>query len=327
MQAAPLRTEPQRENATPNVSQPLAAKSQGLPINPEGDRNEIISASRNPKIVPIAPNPLSHDQRSKGGVGQGTDCKDNLRISPPQGFSDATGTEIGTQQPALSKERKHMSAKWIDMTLKRQKQEAPPNGSNGAPVATRSDKVQISPDANGRPRPQGDLQSVEDIYRAAGITNPRMGYSITKVVEMTNSDYIHKLPNGAKRPAVLMALDAAGISLDEVLRDARMRRDALDTYEADQRKTFEEYWARKVEGNNQIQAEMEQVTAEYLARIKRTLDDIAAEKAAFAKWQATKQQEVDRISEAVGLCSRSDAPEPANSPPPLHEVESEVKSS
>lgn len=36
----------------------------------------------------------------------------------------------------------------------------------------------------------GELLSMEDIYRAAGIVGPRRGYSINKVVEMLHSEHI-----------------------------------------------------------------------------------------------------------------------------------------
>jgi hypothetical protein len=154
---------------------------------------------------------------------------------------------------------------------------------------------------------------MEDIYRVAGIINPRMGYSIGKVVAMLNSDHLSGLSTEAKRAAVLMALDAAGVTMDEVLRDARLRQNAIDTYEADQRKHFEEYWARKAEGNAQIQSEMERATAQCLDRIKRNQDEVSLEKAAFAEWQRTKRQEVERIVEAVELCSKPSPPEPSSS--------------
>ena len=67
---------------------------------------------------------------------------------------------------------------------------------------------------------QAELMCMEDIYRAAGIMSPRRGYSVTKVVEMLHSDHMRGLPKEMKRAAVLMALDAAGVSADEVLRDA-----------------------------------------------------------------------------------------------------------
>jgi hypothetical protein len=214
----------------------------------------------------------------------------------------------------LGKIRTPMSTKWLDQALKRQKQDAPNGKTNGSSEpgdwthaeAPPADKIP----AKGITKPQGDLQSMEDIYRAAGIMNPRMGYSIRKVVEMLNSEHVRGLSNDAKRAAVLMALDAAGITMDEVLRDARVRQSALDAYEADQGKHFEEYWARKVEGNALIQAEMERITAQSLDRIKRNQDEVAMEKAAFAEWQKTKQQEAERISEAVAICSKLAPVEP-----------------
>ena len=49
---------------------------------------------------------------------------------------------------------------------------------------------------------------------------PRRGYSINKVVEMLYSDHIRGLSKEMRRASVLMALDAAGVSIEEVLRDA-----------------------------------------------------------------------------------------------------------
>ena len=42
----------------------------------------------------------------------------------------------------------------------------------------------------------------------------------------------------------MMALDVAGISVGDILRDATLRQDALNDYEASQRKSFEDHWAR-----------------------------------------------------------------------------------
>ena len=174
---------------------------------------------------------------------------------------------------------------------------------------------------------QGDLQSMDDIYRAAGIMNPRMGYSINKVVEMISSEHIRALPTEAKRAAVLMALDAAGVSMEEVLRDATLRQEALDQYENDQRKYFEEYWERKIESNAQIQAELDRVSAQYQDRIDRNLEEVTQEKAAFTRWQRQKEQEAERMTEAVGLCSKNAAGEPTGGAVlAIREVGSIVKS-
>lgn len=207
-----------------------------------------------------------------------------------------------------------MSTKWLDTAFRREKQ----NGANGKEGSTHAPEVRVPAEAAPRARMHvdeeihdaakslGDLLPMEDVYRAAGILNPRFGYSINKVVEMINSDHMRGLSNDAKRAALMMALDAAGISMEEVLRDAAVRQKALDAYEAEQQRLFGEQWARKAEGNSLIQAELDRITAQYQERIKRNVDEVAAEKTALARWQAMKQLEAQRMSEAAGLCSKTD---------------------
>ncbi len=155
------------------------------------------------------------------------------------------------------------------------------------------------------------LVRVEDIYRTAGIVSPRSGYSISKVVEMLHSEHTRELSKDAKRSAVLIALDAAGVPIDDVLQDAKARHDALDSYEAEQRREVDAEWQRKAEENVQIQAELECVKAHYAARVGRNLDGVAREKAAFNSWLTMKKQESQSITEAVDLCVKSTIPEPS----------------
>jgi hypothetical protein len=166
---------------------------------------------------------------------------------------------------------------------------------------------------------QGELLPLEDIYRAAGITNPRGGYSIVKIVEMLHSEHLRNLSKDMRRAFMLMALDAAGVPLNEVLRDAKTRLEAIDAYEAEQHKLCEAEWARKEEENLQIRAELERVKAPYLGRINRNLEAVAREKARFASWQTLNQQEAQNISAAAELClkpSAADPPAPAPEPAP-----------
>lgn len=162
---------------------------------------------------------------------------------------------------------------------------------------------------------QVELLPVEDIYRAAGIVSPRKGYSVNKVVEMLGSEHIRGLAKEMKRAAVLMALDAAGISIDQVQRDANARQEALDSYEAEQKKQAEAEWARKAEEVVQIQAELESIKAHYSARISRNLESVARDKARFGNWVTAKEQETQNMTEAAELCSKSPAAEPAKIAP------------
>jgi hypothetical protein len=171
--------------------------------------------------------------------------------------------------------------------------------STEAPV----NKSQTHP-ADGLTGPQTDLLSYEDIYRAAGILSPRSGYGIHKVVDMLNSDRIRSLSPDIKRASVLMALDAAGTSADDLLQDATRRQQALSSYEAGQQKQLEEFEGRKAQENAQIQAEMERVTAHYAERIQHNHDQVAQEKDALHNWQIQKQYENQRISEVIELCAK-----------------------
>lgn len=152
---------------------------------------------------------------------------------------------------------------------------------------------------------QIELVAMEDIYRAAGIMLPRKGYSIKKVVEMLNSEHIRGLSSDMKRVAILMALDAAGVPIAEVLQDAKARQQALDAHEAEQRKRAEAEWARKAEENLQIEAELARIKAHHMARITRNLDAIAREKLIFNDWLTQKQQESLGMAEAAELCGKS----------------------
>jgi len=155
-----------------------------------------------------------------------------------------------------------------------------------------------------------ELLPFEEIYSAAGIPSPRLGYSITKVVGMLSNEHIRDLPSETKRASLMMALEAAGIQVNEVLQDATLRQHALNSYESTQKKRLEQYEARKAQENRDIQAEMDRVTAQYLARINGNLDCVAREKDALRKWQVQKQEEAQRMAEAVALCVKHQGSQP-----------------
>lgn len=203
-----------------------------------------------------------------------------------------------------------MQTKWFQPASWRT-QDARNGRTNSAPKHTAAAPAESAPasrlssassTSNGFVASDGELLPFEEIYRVAGIKGPRLGYSISKVIEMLHSEHIRNLQTETRRASLLMALEAAGVQVDEVLQDATMRQRAINSYEAIQRKHVEEYEARKAQDNCAIQAEMERVTAQYLARINGNLDEVAHAKDTFRKWQARKQNEAQRIAEAVALC-------------------------
>ncbi|MGC2474524.1 MAG: hypothetical protein WA485_09330 [Candidatus Sulfotelmatobacter sp.] len=156
--------------------------------------------------------------------------------------------------------------------------------------------------------PRGDQLSYEDIYRAAGILSPGSGYGIHKVVEMLNSERIRDLSKDIKRASVLMALDAAGISVDDMLTDATRRQSALNSYETGQKKRLEDFEAHKGQENARIEEEMEKIRAHYAQRIQNNLDQVTKEKDALRNWQNAMQSESQRIAEVIELCGKQPSP-------------------
>src|ERR1700679_1603102 len=111
-------------------------------------------------------------------------------------------------------------------------------------------------------RPVSDPTSFEDIYKAAEIPPAPQGYSILKVSQMLEGEHIRNFPSDLKKSSVLVALDAAGVDIKEVIQDAIRRDRALDTFERVQQRAAEELEARKTKENNEVQAQIDKYVTE-----------------------------------------------------------------
>jgi hypothetical protein len=172
---------------------------------------------------------------------------------------------------------------------------------------------------------QSELLPLEEIYMATGIVSPRRGYTIKKVVEMLHSEHLSGLSKEMRRASVMMALDAAGISVDDVLRDAQMRLDTIKSYEKNQKQLWEAEWGRKEEEHGQLKAELEQIRARFTERMKQTLDGIARDRARFGTWLTTAHEEAQSIAEAAELCMKAAPPVPTPVPDTLAPKADEAK--
>jgi hypothetical protein len=139
----------------------------------------------------------------------------------------------------------------------------------------------------------------DEIYRAAEIQPPPHGYTIMKISDMLQSERIRTLPAEVKKSSVLLALDAAGVKIEEVIEDAVKRDRALDGFERVQQKSLDELEARKAQEDAQIQAELDRLTEEHKARMQANKDEVAKEKERFYAWRLQKQQEEQKISDSV----------------------------
>lgn len=193
--------------------------------------------------------------------------------------------------------------------------------ASGSPVSAAQSVAEIARTVAAVPKftaPVSDPTSFDEIYTAAEIPAAPQGYSIMKVAEMLQSEHIRNLPAEVKRSSVLVALDAAGVEIKDVIQDAVRRDRALDGFETVQQRALDELEARKTKENNEIQADIDRFVAEQRAKIQKNNDEVSQAKERFFGWRLKKQEEEKKISDAVGyftsenpITTGSVAPAPA----------------
>jgi hypothetical protein len=202
-----------------------------------------------------------------------------------------------------------MSKKWYNYIVsvdEDQNTEQGPSKTANVPASSKSAAQTVAEIASSMaPEPKfttpvSDPTSFDEIYKAAEIPPAPQGYSILKISQMLESDRIRTLPSDVKKSSILVALDAAGVDIKEVIQDAIRRDRALDTYERVQQHAAEELEGRKTKENIEIQAQIDKYVTEQRAKIQANNEAISREKERFTGWRLKKQQEEKKIAEAVG---------------------------
>jgi len=158
-------------------------------------------------------------------------------------------------------------------------------------------------EASGAPKPVlANSDSFESVYQSAAVKPPCLAYGILKVADMLASRHLSGMSNESKRSSVLMALEAAGAEVDYLMEDAVFRQRALHEHEELLLKGLKEFEGAKATEIARIQAEMDRLTAQCMAKIQVNLDEVAREQDGLRGWQKRKQTESQRITEAVKFC-------------------------
>src|ERR1700733_9567222 len=148
------------------------------------------------------------------------------------------------------------------------------------------------------------LSSFEEIYLKSTfkVATSTATWDILKVADMVSSEHLHGLSPAGKHSALMMALEAAGVAVEDMLQDAVQRQRVLNEYEDGQRRRLEEFEKTKLAANDRLSEEMEAICAQYRMRIAGGVQEIERERAAFREWQERKEREQRRISEAASGC-------------------------
>jgi len=119
------------------------------------------------------------------------------------------------------------------------------------------------------------FDSFREIYGRATEGAPPSGYTVLTVSSMLNSPHLAGMSTESKRGSIMMALDAAGVHVTDILQDAMLRQRALEEYEEQQQKKLRAFEAAKGEANRKLQAELDRITSEYMTKIQSNVDEVA----------------------------------------------------
>lgn len=151
------------------------------------------------------------------------------------------------------------------------------------------------------------LSSFDDIYRKSNFkSTTTTEWNVLKVADMLNSDHLRGLSSSSKHSALLMALEAAGVAVEDILQDAVQRQRLLNEYEETHQRRLADLEAVKLRENERLAAEMEALCSQYRARIATGVAEIDRERETFRGWQEQKEREQRRIAEAASSCVSAD---------------------
>jgi hypothetical protein len=99
-----------------------------------------------------------------------------------------------------------------------------------------------------------------------------------------------------------MALEASGTDVGEVLNDVVARQRALKEYEESYLDKVNQFEAAQSEQTRLLETELEKITGQFQARIDASRDEVERWHKEFRDWQKSKQQELQRLTDAAALC-------------------------
>ncbi len=156
---------------------------------------------------------------------------------------------------------------------------------------------------------EAKLSPFDEIYRKAAFqpAPSTAAWDILKVADVVSSSHLHGLSPAAKHSALMMALESAGVAVEDMLQDAIQRQRVLNEYEDSQRRRLADFETAKHHEKERLSSEMDAVCAQYQMRINAGEQEIERERAMFREWQERKEREQRRISEAASACVSADS--------------------
>jgi hypothetical protein len=186
-------------------------------------------------------------------------------------------------------------------------------GGKGVPAESEADAFPVSsPPALTRSSVPLDVADWNAVYREAGVHPPPHGYGVDRIGEMLETKRFGSLDRDTKRKAIMAALDAAAVSVRDVVQDAVARDHALEAFETFKQREVDELRARTMGRVQTVQQELETVLRDSNAELERLKRGTEEAVRAFAQFQERKRAEEKRLREFISHFAKDeDNPIPA----------------
>jgi hypothetical protein len=186
-------------------------------------------------------------------------------------------------------------------------------GGKGTPPESEADAFPVSsPPALTRSSVPLDVADWNAVYREAGVHPPPHGYGVDRIGEMLETKRFGSLDRDTKRKAIMAALDAAAVSVRDVVQDAVARDHALEAFETFKQREVDELRARTMGRVQTVQQELETVLRDSNAELERLKRGTEEAVRAFAQFQERKRAEEKRLREFISHFAKDeDNPIPA----------------
>ncbi len=198
----------------------------------------------------------------------------------------------------------------LDIGGKKPDAQAPTTPATPDAVAMKAGEKTIGDIAAQTPKPTFDKPiekpknsptvTFTQIFEAANIAPPPHGFTIYKVADMLASDRLKNMTPENKAAAVMVAVEAGGAKLEDVVRDAVARDKALDAFEEFQERRLADLRKAKEEENKKLKEEVKAFVNQKRAQFQKNRQAVAALEEEINNWREVKRQEEERIHDAIG---------------------------
>jgi hypothetical protein len=184
--------------------------------------------------------------------------------------------------------------------------------AEGLPAEVPSDFFDpIEPGSLARSSLSADVQELSAVYDEAQVPPPFRGYGVDRMAEILESRRLASLPREVRVAAVMASLEAAGVSLAQVIRDAVFRERALDGFVAAKEREVEALKQRNEARVSLLREEIEAFVGEKNREIDGLRHGSENASSAFSQLQLRKRQEEERLREVLAhFVSDSENPIP-----------------